>query len=106
MHFIRRLTVMKKKICALLLTFLMMFAFSVNCLAWVSPTQTAVPTKETKGGSGSGGNGGNGGGSNGGSHTDHSSKSPKTGMEMAGVLVAVITASGVALIARRKFTEE
>ena len=41
---------MKKKICALMLTLLLMFAFSVNCLAWVSPTQTAVPTKETGGG--------------------------------------------------------
>ena len=46
---------MKKKICALMLTFLMMFAFSVNCLAWVSPTQTAVPTKENGGGNGGGG---------------------------------------------------
>ena len=79
-----------------MLTFLMMFAFSVNCLAWVSPTQTAVPTKETKGGNGGGGNNGD----------DHSNQSPKTGMELAGAFVAIITASGVALIARRKFTEE
>ena len=86
-----------------MLTFLMMFAFSVNCLAWVSPTQTAIPTKETKGGNGSGGNnGGNGADRNG----DHSNKSPKTGMVMGGALVAIVTASGVALIARRKFTEE
>ncbi len=80
-----------------MLTFLMMFAFSVNCLAWVSPTQTAVPTKET------GGNGGGGGNNNNG---DHSKTSPKTGMELAGAFVAIIAASGVALVARRKFTEE
>ncbi len=90
---------MKKKICALLLTFLMMFAFSVNCLAWVSPTQTAVPTRETKGGNGGGGNGAD-------QKADRSNKSPKTGMVMGGAFVAIITASGVALIARRKFTEE
>ena len=88
---------MKKKICALMLTFLLMFAFSVNCLAWVSPTQTAVPTKETGGGNGGGGNNGNG---------DHSKTSPKTGMAMAGAFVAIITASGVALVARKKFAEE
>ena len=78
-----------------MLTFLMMFAFSVNCLAWVSPTQTAVPTKEPGGGNGGGGNNG-----------DRSNKSPKTGMELAGAFVAIITASGVALIARKKFAEE
>lgn len=81
-----------------MLTFLLMFAFSVNCLAWVSPTQTAVPTKEHKKGNGGGGNKGDNG--------DHSNTSPKTGMAMAGAFVAIITASGVALIARRKFTEE
>ena len=86
---------MKKRICALLLTFMMMFAFSVSCFAAVSPTQTAVPTKEH--GSGNGGGGNNG---------DHSKTSPKTGMELAGAFVAIITASGVALVARRKFTEE
>ena len=86
---------MKKRICALLLTFMMMFAFSVSCFAAVSPTQTAVPTKETGGGNGGGGNKG-----------DHSKTSPKTGMELAGAFVAIITASGVALVARRKFTEE
>ena len=87
---------MKKKICALMLTFLMMFAFSVNCLAWVSPTQTAVPTKET----------GNGGGNGGDRGADHSKTSPKTGMALAGAFVAIITASGVALVARKKFAEE
>ena len=90
---------MKKKICALMLTLLLMFAFSVNCLAWVSPTQTAVPTKESGGGNGSGGN-------NGDQKGDHSNKSPKTGMALAGAFVVVITASGVALIARKKFAEE
>ena len=78
-----------------MLTFLMMFAFSVNCLAWVSPTQTAVPTKENGGGNGGGGK-----------NDDKSNKSPKTGMELAGAFVAIITASGVALIARKKFAEE
>ena len=94
----RRVTVMKKKICALFLTLMLLFAFSVNCLAYVSPTQTAVPTKETSQ-SGSGGK-------NGGKKYDHSNKSPKTGMELAGAFVAVITASGIALIARKKFAEE
>lgn len=79
-----------------MLTFLMMFAFSVNCLAWVSPTQTAVPTKET----------GNGGGNGGDRGADHSKTSPKTGMALAGAFVAIITASGVALVARKKFAEE
>ena len=44
-----------------------------------------------------GGNNGNG---------DHSKTSPKTGMAMAGAFVAIITASGVALVARKKFAEE
>lgn len=86
---------MKKHICALLLTFMMMFAFSVSCFAAVSPTQTAVPTKEQGGGNGGGGN-----------YGDHSKTSPKTGMELAGAFVVIIAASGVALVARRKFTEE
>ena len=82
-----------------MLTLLLMFAFSVNCLAWVSPTQTAVPTKETGGGNGGGGN-------NGDRNGDHSNKSPKTGIPVAGAFVAIITASGVALVARKKFAEE
>ena len=92
---------MKKKICALLLTFMMMFAFSVSCFAALSPVQTAVPTKEAPDGNGGGGNGG---GNNG--KVDRSSTSPKTGMTVAGAFVAIVTASGVALVARRKFTEE
>ncbi len=95
---------MKKKICALLLTFLMMFAFSVSCFAAYSPTQTAVPATDAPTGNGSGGNGGNGGSGNQGK-VDRSSTSPKTGMAVAGTLVAIITASGVALVARKKFTE-
>ncbi len=82
-----------------MLTLLLMFAFSVNCLAWVSPTQTAVPTKEK-------GTGNGGGGGSADNKGDHSKTSPKTGMAVAGAFVVIITASGVALVARKKFAEE
>lgn len=85
---------MKRIICALMLTFVMMFAFSVACFAAVSPTQTVLPTDETDDGSGGGGN-----------YGDKSSTSPKTGMELAGACVAVITAAGVAIVAKKKLSE-
>lgn len=38
---------MKKKLIALLLTFVLTFAFSINCFALQSPTEPVITTKET-----------------------------------------------------------
>ena len=79
---------MKRTVCALMLTLIMMFAFSVTCLAAGSPTQEPITTKKQQS-----------------KQHDTSSTSPKTGMELAGAFVAIVSAAGVALVAKRKFTE-
>ncbi len=100
---------MKKKIFAMLLTALMIFAFSTMCYAASSPEATVLPEngQETKG-SGSGdkndvGGDNNQGGNKGNANT--SAVSPKTGYELGGSLVVMITALGVAVVSMKKYSE-
>ncbi|MCR5736862.1 MAG: hypothetical protein K6G64_04345 [Eubacterium sp.] len=101
---------MKKNIFALLLTFVMIFACSTICFAASSPVATVLPADDekadgsgsgtkTKGDSGSGVNGGNTGNQN------TSSVSPKTGYELGGSLVVMMTALGVAVVSMKKYSE-
>ena len=90
---------MKKNLLALLATLILTFAFSVNCFAAVSPSATVIPTDEEV-------TTGNGGGSTtegGGGNT--SQTSPKTGANIALGFVAVVSAAGVALVSKKKFSE-
>lgn len=83
---------MKKKVFALLATLILTFAFTANCFAAPSPGHNVLPTEEKPTPNG----GGNGSG-----------KSPQTGSDaaVAGAFVAIITASGVALVSRKKYAE-
>ena len=83
---------MKKNLLALLATLILTFAFSVNCFAAVSPSATVIPTDEEVTTS-------NGGGGN------TSQTSPKTGANIALGFVAVVSAAGVALVSKKKFSE-
>lgn len=83
---------MKRNLLALLATLILTFAFSVNCFAAVSPSATIIPTDEEV-------TTGNGGGGN----TSHTS--PKTGANIALGFVAVVSAAGVALVSKKKFSE-
>lgn len=88
---------MKKKLFALLLTVLMIFAFTTMCFAASSPEATVRPTDshETTG-SGSGDNNGK---------KNTSDVSPKTGYELGGSFVVMITALGVAIVSMKKYSE-
>lgn len=86
---------MKKRILALLATLILTFAFSVNCFAAVSPTGNILPTDEEK--TTATGNGGTG--------ENHSQTSPKTGANIAFGFVAVVSATGVALVSKKKYSE-
>lgn len=85
---------MKKRLFTLLATMLLIFAFSVTCFAKSSPTPSVLPTEAETSKPGNGGGGGNA-----------SNTSPKTGVDLAGAFVAVITAAGVALVSKKKFSE-
>ena len=91
-----------KKIFALMLALMVVFVFSLNCMAAQSPTGRVLPTKEPHTQQGGGG----GGDDDGKKHHDNSSTSPKTGMEHAGALVAIITASGAVILAGRKLIKK
>lgn len=80
---------MKKKMFTLLATLLLTFAFATTCFAAESPTGKALPaeTEATEG------------------NVNKSNTSPKTGADIAGAFVAVVTAAGVALIAKKKVSE-
>ena len=121
---------MIKKISTLILTLVVALSFSASCWAAQSPvTKRVHPTtkkhrnhgnsgrkgdkeKNPNGGggrngendNGRNGQGGNNPGGDGGSGYDNSSTSPKTGYsyEAAGVLIALITGSGVVLVSRRR----
>lgn len=80
---------MKKRILALLLATVLIFAFSVTCFAKKSPNSNVL-----EGGEGNGNGEGN-----------QSDTSPKTGTDLAGAFVAVITATGVVLVSKKKFSE-
>ena len=77
---------MKKRIFALLATLILTFAFATTCFAAPSPSEEVLPTEETTENI-SGGNTG--------------STSPKTGVNLAGAFVVVITASGIALVSHK-----
>ena len=80
---------MKKRLFALLATLILTFAFSANCFAAISPSVTELPSAEktTK------------------DPDENSAISPKTGVGVAGAFVAIITASGVALAAKKKYSD-
>lgn len=84
---------MKKKLFVLFATVILVFAFSITCFAKSSPSADVLPTEhETE-------DTGNGGGGN------TSSTSPKTGVNLAGAFVAVVTAAGVMLVSKKKYSE-
>lgn len=76
---------MKKRIFALLTTLVLTLAFATTCFAKVSPDIEPITTKEPQ--------------------VDKPKTSPKTGVDIAGAFVAIITASGVALTAKKKYSE-
>lgn len=91
---------MKKNLLALLATLILTFAFSVSCFAAVSPSANVIPTgEEVTTGNGGGGSTTEGGGGN------TSQTSPKTGANIALGFVAVVSAAGVALVSKKKFSE-
>ncbi len=91
---------MKKNLLALLATLILTFAFSVSCFAAVSPSANVIPTgEEVTTGDGDGGSTTEGGGGN------TSQTSPKTGANIALGFVAVVSAAGVALVSKKKFSE-
>lgn len=75
---------MKKKLFALLTTLILTFAFTATCFAKVSPEIESISTKTPQ---------------------VKPQTSPKTGVDVAGAFFAVITASGVALTAKKKYSE-
>lgn len=80
---------MKKKMFTLLATLLLTFAFATTCFAAESPTGSSLPDETEK--------------------TDDdinkSNTSPQTGADIAGAFVAVVTAAGVTLVSKKKFSE-
>ena len=84
---------MKKKLFVLFATVILVFAFSITCFAKSSPSADVLPTEHESE------DNGNGGGRN------DSSTSPKTGVNLAGAFVAVVTAAGVILVSKRKYSE-
>lgn len=89
-----------KKFIALCATLMLIFAFSVTCFAAPSPTKQVIDADETTApnGNGTGGNGTGGSGNT-------SNVSPKTGAQGTLFFVAVISAAGVALISKKKYSE-
>lgn len=82
---------MKNRLLTLFAIIILTFAFSVTCFAKESPTADQLPEEETTSDSEGGKN--------------HSPNSPQTGFDLALVCTAVITAGGVALISKKKFSE-
>lgn len=80
-----------KKIIALLTALILTFSFATVCFAAESPTKEVLPTEEPTGE----GEGETPGGST-------STTSPKTGLPLAGAFVAVITSTGLALVAKKE----
>lgn len=94
---------MKKRLLALLATLILTFAFSVNCFAAVSPTGDVIPTAEEN--TTPGGGGGSGEETTSNPNDNNSQTSPKTGANLALGFVAVISAAGVALVSKKKYSE-
>lgn len=81
---------MKNKLMTLFAVLVLTLAFSVTCFAKESPTARVIPDEEES----TNDNGGN-----------RSPQSPQTGFDLTLGFVAVITAGGVALISKKKFSE-
>lgn len=83
---------MKKKLFVLLAAMVLVFSFSVTCFAKESPTASVLPRETEKDDPGKGGG-------------NKSDKSPQTGVDIAAAFVAVITAAGVVLVSKKKYSE-
>lgn len=77
---------MKKKIYMLLVTLVLVFAFSVTCFAKVSPTPTVIPPEET-------------------TSEEKPSTSPQTGVDVSAAFIVIISAVGIALVSKKKYSE-
>lgn len=88
-----------KKFIALCATLMLIFAFSVTCFAAPSPTREVIPTDEVST------TGDGTGGTTAAPKGNTSNVSPKTGVEGTLFFVAVISAAGVALISKKKYSE-
>ncbi len=90
---------MKKIIITLLLTTIMLFAFSMTCLAAGSPVGTVAPTQEEK-------TIGNGGGDQTTGEPNTGSTSPATGsFDLSASLLVTIAAAGIAIVSMKKYSE-
>lgn len=87
---------MRKKMMALLLSFVLVLAFSLTCFAASSPRGRTRPARNGDGD-------GSGGREDDGSNNSHTS--PKTGTDIAGAFIAVITASGIALVSKKEYSK-
>lgn len=84
--------IMKKSILVLMATLILTFAFATTCFAKVSPSGDVNPTQEETTDDGTNvPNGPNG-----------SDKSPKTGIETTIPMIALITAAGIMLVAKKE----
>lgn len=92
---------MKKRLLVLMATLILTFAFSTTCFAKVSPTGDVLPTEADTTAEGT----------NEPNTPNDSDKSPKTGIDTTtGIqaaipFVALITAAGVMLVAKKEFSE-
>ena len=84
--------IMKKIILVLIATLILTFSFATTCFAKVSPAGTVKPTEEET----------TDGGSSVPNNPNGSDKSPKTGVETAIPMIALITAAGVMLVAKKE----
>lgn len=82
----------EKSILVLIATLILTFSFATTCFAKVSPAGTVKPTEEET----------TDGGSSVPNNPNGSDKSPKTGVETAIPMIALITAAGVMLVAKKE----
>lgn len=101
--------IMKKKLFLLLTTLTLLFAFgTVSAYAAESPTANVLPGDDDNIGDDDDDTDDNDGdlGGDDDSNSNKKDVSPKTGIDMTTLYVAVIGAAGVALIAKKKLSEE
>ena len=107
---------MLKRITALSAIVVLVFAFSVTGYAKVSPSGEVITTEATTTSASDDSSSGSSSGSSSKSKssssssgssgsTNTSSTSPKTGFDITGAFIAVVTASGIALVAKKRFGE-